>query len=91
MHRQCENDAAMVNCWRNATKESELTLASYESSLRIAREELVMMEGNFHRVQDENKRLKAALKHADDIVYGQSCQGTLNSVPLQNRKGEELS
>lgn len=31
-----------------------------------------MVERNFSRVQDENKRLKEALQYADNVVYGNS-------------------
>jgi hypothetical protein len=70
----------MANSWRTASKESELSLASYDTSLKIAREELVMVERNYTRVQEENKRLKDALQYADNLVYG--------SVQLENRMGE---
>jgi uncharacterized protein YciW len=82
IQRQCENDAAMAHSWRTASKESELSLASYDTSLKIAREELMMVERNYSRVQDENRRLKEALQYADQVVYGPTQQ--------ENRKGESI-
>lgn len=87
IQKQCENDAAMANSWRTASKESELSLASYDTSLKIAREELMMVERNYARVQDENRRLKEALQYADNVVYGPAQQGLISSLQLENRIG----
>jgi len=89
MQRQCENDAAVANSWRTASQESEISLASYDTSLKIAREELMMVERNYARVQDENRRLKDALQYADHVVYGQAQQNAINSLQLENRMGAD--
>jgi hypothetical protein len=70
LQRQCGVDAAMAESWKIASKESELSLSSYETSLSIANEEIKILENNYQRLEDENKRLKEALYYADSIVYG---------------------
>lgn len=70
LQRQCGIDAAMAQSWKVASKESELSISSYEASLRIAREEIAMLEHGYKRIEEENKRLKEALHYADTIVYG---------------------
>lgn len=72
LQRQCGIDAAMAQSWKAASKESELSISSYEASLRIAREEIAMLEHGYKRIEEENKRLKEALHYADTIVYGNS-------------------
>lgn len=82
----------MANSWRTASHESQLSLASYESSLKIAREELLMVERNYSRVQDENRRLREALHHADHVVYGGVAQSSSLCLGVENRlMGELLS
>ena len=78
----------MANSWRTASKESELSLASYDTSLKIAREELMMVERNYERVYEENRRLKEALRYADNVVYGPAQQSLLNALQQENRKGK---
>jgi hypothetical protein len=70
LQRQCGVDAALAESWKIASRESELSLTSYETSLSIANEEIKILENNYQRVEDENKRLKEALYYADSIVYG---------------------
>jgi hypothetical protein len=60
----------MAESWKIASKESELSLTSYETSLSIANEEIKILEHNYQRLEDENRRLKEALYYADSIVYG---------------------
>lgn len=79
----------MANSWRTTAKESELSVASYDTSLKIAREELVMVERNYERVQDENRRLKQALQYADNVVYGPAQQSLLQALQQENRKGKQ--
>lgn len=71
LRRQSCSDAALAQSWRSASKETELSLSSYEASLRIAREEVSMLEHTLKRLEDENVRLKEALRYADKIVYGE--------------------
>jgi hypothetical protein len=71
LRRQCDSCAALSESWRAASKESALSLSSYEASLRIAREEAAMLEHSLRRLEDENIRLKDALRYADKIVYGE--------------------
>lgn len=79
----------MANSWRTASKESELSLSSYDTSLKIAREELLMVERNYARVSDENTRLKEALQYADKVVYGAVPQHILHALHLENRVSGE--
>lgn len=86
LRRQCGNDAALAESWRAASKESALSLTSYEASLRIAREETAMLEHSLRRLEEENQRLKDALRYADKIVYGEK-GGVSSSV----KRGEKRS
>jgi len=72
LRRQSGSDAALAESWRSASKESAVSLASYETALEIAREEVIMLEHNMRRLEEENSRLREALQYADNIVYGSS-------------------
>ena len=78
----------MANSWRTASEESSLSLASYDTSLRIAREELLMLERNYERVRDENRKLKQALEYADNVVYGATPRSLVDSIQLDGRIGK---
>lgn len=71
----------MAESWKIASKESELSLTSYETSLSIANEEIKILENNYKRLEDENKRLKDALYYADTIVYGTPLSSSTTTRP----------
>lgn len=70
LQKQFDIDSAHASTWKNASKESEISLNSYNSALRIAHEEVLMLENENKRILEENVRLKSALSYADKIVYG---------------------
>jgi DNA repair exonuclease SbcCD ATPase subunit len=65
----CQGTATAAQ-WRNVTRESDITIAAAETSVRIAREEIAMLEQHLHRVETENIELKSELQRADRLVYG---------------------
>jgi hypothetical protein len=91
LQKQCDIDSATVHVWKNATHESKVSLSSYETCLRIAQEEIVMLENEIKRIQDENLRLKSALTYADKIVYGKSASSVATTSEVGVSKSRKSS
>lgn len=68
--QQAAAGSAQAFQWRNATKESDLSIAAAETSLRIARDEVAMLEHHLRRVEEENAELKSELQRSDRLIYG---------------------
>lgn len=68
--QQASAGSAQAFQWRNATKESDLSIAAAETALRIARDEVAMLEHQLHRVEEENAELKSELQRSDRLIYG---------------------
>ena len=78
--QQATSGSAQAFQWRNANKESDLSLAAAETAVRIARDEIVMLEHHVKRVERENVELKNELQRADRLVYGAHI-GSNNTLP----------
>lgn len=68
--RQAAEEHAQAVSWKKVCKESEISIRSYDASLKIAQEEIYMLENNIQRLTEENRSLKASLQYADKVVYG---------------------
>jgi hypothetical protein len=56
--------------WRNVTRESDLSISAAETALRIAKDEVTMLEHQLRRVEEENAQLKFELQRSDRLIYG---------------------
>jgi DNA repair exonuclease SbcCD ATPase subunit len=70
LKQQVSSGTAQVFQWRNVTRESDLSISAAETALRIAKDEVAMLEHQLHRVEEENALLKLELQRSDRLVYG---------------------
>jgi len=68
--QQASTGSAQAFQWRNATRESDLSIAAADTAVRIARDEVAMLEHQLKRVEIENAELKSELQRADRLIYG---------------------
>lgn len=88
--QQASSGSAQAFQWRNATRESDLSIAAAETSLRISRDEVAMLEHQLRRVEEENAELKSELQRSDRLVYGTKMNHTVNNVGFAERENTNM-
>ena len=82
-----ELGSALELQWRSAFQEVECSRKASESSLQIARDEIVMLGNELERTKLENVNLQSALARLDSFIYGgvSKKRGVTSSVTKENR------
>lgn len=70
LKEQAASGSAQAYQWKKATKESELSIIAAEQAVRIARDEVSMLEHALRRKEDELTALRRDLLRADRLIYG---------------------
>ena len=65
--------------------------AEKETALRVAREELQVVEGEAERLREEVAELRRALNKAEVILYGRSARSPLTSVTERDKHTRPVS
>jgi hypothetical protein len=77
--RQSSCDGAQAVHWKRVAQEVEVSMAASNTSMQIARDEVVMLENDVQRLTSQNRSLQEALNRADRIVYGNNAAAVVKS------------
>jgi hypothetical protein len=83
--RQVSERHALAEQWRKAVEEIEHSHGAKETSLKIAQEEIMMLEHELKRMVDEKALLTQQLEHCHRLIYGVSSKHPLPNPPAAAR------